>query len=226
MNNLSFADWYRSTGSLRVGLLVLAIFGKVLLFIFNPPYYTSGGPLILPFAILVILDIAWAVVGSIIIVECVRIIAYRSTSSWTLKRHLLILFVFIVALAIYYVLIIVPKKSRTYNHYGWSLSEKKDYKQSITNLNIAIKYNQKNIKAYLERGYAHRELGNFAAALSDYNEVIAMDSKNASGYEGKGYVYYYLGEHEKALKEWKAALALDPQSISRLEKWIKAVEKK
>jgi len=225
MNKLTFAQWYRNTGSLRVSLLIVAIFGKVLLYIFNPPYHTSRRPLIQAFSVLVALDVAWVVVGSIILVECTRIIAYRLTSSWSLKKHFFIVLTLIIALATFNVFIISPKKSKHYYSYGLSLTKEKDYKQAILSLDIAVQYNPKNITAYLERGYVHRELGNFVLALNDYNKVIAMNSKNADGYEGKGYVYYYLGDCDNALKEWKTAIAFDPQRSSRLDKWINAVKK-
>ena len=224
MNKLTFAQWYRSTGLLRVSLLIVAIFGKVLLYIFNPPYHTSRGPLIRPFSFLVALDVAWVVVGSIILVECTRIIAYRSTSSWSLKKHFFIVFTLIIALATFNVFIISPKKSKHYYSYGWSLTKEKDYKQAILSLDIAVQYNSKNITAYLERGYVHRELGNFVSALNDYNKAIEMNIDNADSYEGKGYVYYYSGDCDNALKEWKTAIALDPQRAGRLDKWINAAK--
>jgi len=190
-NKLCLKQWYRTAGSLRVSLLVMAILAKALLYVFNPPNYVSGAVLIRPFPILLALDIVWVVVGSIILVECIRIIAYSSTSSWSIKRHFSLVLIFIIAHAIFHILIISPAKSKYYYKYGWSLSEEKDYKQAIHSLDIAVKYNPKNIVAYLERGYVHRKLGDLASALNDYNKVIEMDSKNPDGYEGKGYVYYY-----------------------------------
>jgi tetratricopeptide (TPR) repeat protein len=196
MNKLTFAQWYRTTGSFRVNLLIMAIFGKVLLYIFNLPYYTSSEILIRPFSFLFAMDMTGVIFGSVIIVECIRIVAYRSTSSWSLKRHFVIVFALITALAMFNVLMISPKKSKHYYSYGWSLIKEKNYKLAVSSLNIALKYNPKNIKAYLERGYAYRELGDIECALNDYNKVIEMNSKNADGYEGKGYVYYYLGDGE------------------------------
>jgi tetratricopeptide (TPR) repeat protein len=202
----------------------MAILGKALLYVFNPPNYVSGTVLIRPFPILLALDIVWMVVGSIILVECIRIIAFRSTSSWSLKRHFSLVLIFIIAHAIFYVLIISPAKSKYYYKYGWSLSEEKSYKQAMSSFDIAVKYNPKNLKAYLERGYVHRELGDLKSALNDYNKVIEIDSKNPAAYEGKGYVYYYLDDCENALKQWNTAIALDPQRSHRLDKWINAAK--
>jgi tetratricopeptide (TPR) repeat protein len=220
MNKFSFVQWYQSTGSLRVSLLVIAILGKVLLYILNPPNYISGAVLIRPFPLLLGLDIVNLVFGSIILVECIRIIADRSTSAWSLKRHFSLVLTFIIGHAIFYVIIISPAKSNYYYKYGWSLSEEKDYKQAIFSFDIAVKYNPENLEAYLERGYAHRKLGDLASALNDYNKVIEIDSKNPDGYEGKGYVYYYLDDCENALKQWNTAIALDPQRSNRLDGWI------
>ena len=191
MNKLSFIQWYRTAGYLRVSLLIIAILGKALLYVFNPPPYASRAPLIYPFLVLFALDIVWVVVGSIIFVECVRIIAYRSTSSWSFKRHFSLVLIFIIAHAIFLVLIISPAKSKDYYNYGWSLTKEETYKQAILSLDIAVKYDPKNLKAYIERGYVHIKLGDLESALKNYNKVIEMDSKNPDGYEGKGYVYYY-----------------------------------
>ena len=223
MSNLSFAQWYRTTGTLRVSLLVLAILGRVLLYIFRSPYYLSKDALILPFPLLLVLDVAQVVVVSILVVEGVRIIAYRSTSSWSLKKHFAIVFAFFAALAIFNGLFIPPKASIDYYNYGWSLVKEKDYKQALLSLNIAVMYNPRNVSAYFERGYAHRELGNLSLALDDYNKVLEMDSKNADGYEGRAYVYYYLSDCPNALKDWETAISLDPQKSIKLDKWIKAV---
>lgn len=221
MNKLSFSQWYKTTGSLRVSLLVIAILAKVLLFILNPPYYILKKALILPFPYLIALDCVSVVITSIIIIECIRIIAYRSTSSWSLKRHFIFVFAFIIFLA----LIIPTKNSKHYYSYGWYLTKEKNYKQAKLSLDLAIQYNPKKITAYSERGFVNRELGDLEAALNDYKKVIEINSKNADGYEGKGYVYYYMGDCDNALKEWKAAIALDPQRSSRLDKWINAVKK-
>lgn len=222
---MTFTQWYKSTGSLRVALFSVAFIGYVLLYIFNPPYYLSKKALILPFHFLVALDVARVVVVSVIIIECIRIVAYRLTSSWTLKKHFAIVSALIILLAIHNVLLISSRTSIRYYNYGWSLINLKDYKRAILSLDIAVKYNPKDIKAYSERGYAHRELGDLVLALNDYNKVIEMDSRNANGYEGKGYVYYYLGDCDTALKEWNTAIAIDPQRSSRLDKWINAVKK-
>lgn len=225
MNQLTFTQWGRSLGSVRASLLLSAVIGKVLLYIFNPPYYISKEALILPFPFLVSLDVVRVVIGSVIIIECIRIVAYRLTSSWSLKKHFAIVSMLIILLAIYNVLLISSRTSIRYYNYGWSRINLRDYKRAILSLDIAVKYNPENIKAYSERGYVHRELGDLVSALNDYNKVIEMDSRNADGYEGKGYVHYYLGECDNALKEWKTAIALDPQRSSRLDKWINAVKK-
>jgi tetratricopeptide (TPR) repeat protein len=226
MNRLSFTNWYKTTGSLRISLLAMAVFVKVILYIFNPPYYISKEILLYPFTILVALDIAGLLAGSIIIVELIRIIAYRSTLSWSLKKHFFVLFTFIMVISVINVLFVFPKKSIHYYNFGWTLTEEKNYEQAKLYLDIAVQYNPKNIKAYIERGTVHRELGDFISALNDYNKVIEVDSKNTTAYEGKGYVYYYLEDFDNALREWETAIAFDPQRLSRLEKWIEAANER
>ena len=224
MNNITLANWFRATGKLRVILLVIALVGKVVLYIFNPPYFISKQPLIIPFPFLVTLDVGGVIFAGIIIVECIRVIAFRATSSWTPKKHFAGVCAIISLLVVYKVLIVAPKTSVHYYKYGWSLTEKKEYQQAIRSLDISIHYNPRSISAYLERGYIQRELGILDASLNDFNRAINIDQNYADAYAGRGYTYYYLGDHEKALIDWNRAITLDPNMSSRLDKWIKKVK--
>jgi tetratricopeptide (TPR) repeat protein len=222
MNKAGFKSWIKSIGTLRASLLTVALIGKVLLYIFNSPSFISRKPLILPFSFLVALDFASTVVSSVIVVECLRIAAYRSTSSWGLKGHFAAVFTFI-ALFVVSKIFIVSQPSNHYYNYGWSLAEKGDYPEAMLSLDIAIKYYPKHTKAYLERAYLHRRLGEFAAALNDCNKASDLAPKNADTYACRGYTYYYLCDRDRALDEWNKAISLDANWSGRLDKWMKAV---
>jgi len=224
MNNFTPANWLRGTGKLRIILLITALVGKAVLYLFCPPYFISKAPLIIPFSFLVALDVAWAIITSIIILECIRVIAFRATSSWANKKHFALVCTIIALLVVYKVVILSSKTSTRYYNYGWSLAEKKEYQEAIRSLDISIGYNPKNINAYLERGYLQRELGNLDAALNNFNKAIDIDPDHANAYAGRGFTYYYLGDHEKALNDWNKAITLDPNMSSRLDKWINKVK--
>ncbi|MSP39786.1 MAG: tetratricopeptide repeat protein [Deltaproteobacteria bacterium] len=222
MNNHGFRSWIKTIGALRAGLLTVALVGKALLYFFNSPSFTSRNPLILPFAFLVALDFASAVVSSVIFVECLRILACRSTSSWGLKKHFADVFTF-VALFGAIKMFFGSQPSNSYNDYGWSLAEKGDFLKAKLSLDIAIKYYPKHTTAYLERAYVHRRLSDFAAALNDCNKAVDLAPKNADTYACRGYTYYYLCDRDKALDGWNKAISLDVNWSGRLDKWTKAV---
>jgi tetratricopeptide (TPR) repeat protein len=133
-------------------------------------------------------------------------------------------FVVIALLVVFKVLIISSKTSARYYSYGWSLAEKKEYHRAKESLDISIRYNPENTKAYLERGYVQRELGYLDAALNDYNKAIDIDPNNGKAYRERGHTYYDLGDHKKALDDWNKAITLDPSMAGKLDKWIKAVK--
>jgi tetratricopeptide (TPR) repeat protein len=216
------APWLRSAGKLRIILFITALVGTAVLFLFNPP--CSKEPLIIPFSFLITLEFAGRVFTGIVLVECLRIIAHRATSSWTQKKHFAVVFAVIALLAVFRVFVIFPKTSISYYSYGWSLAEKKEYHRALEGLDISIRYNPENTKAYLERSYVQTELGNLDAALNDSNKAIDIDPNNGKAYRERGYTYYELGDHKKAFDDWNKAITLDPSLASTLDKWIKKVK--
>jgi hypothetical protein len=225
MNNITLTNWFRATVQLRVILLVIALLGKVMLYIFKPPYFLSKQPLIIPFSLLVTLDVAWVIFTSIIIVECVRVITFAGTSSWTPKKHFAVMGALIALLVFYKVVIVAPKTSVHYYKYGWSLAEKKEYQQAIRSLDISIHYNHRSITAYLERAYVYRQLGNFRLALAECNKAIDIASNNARAYASRGQTYYHLGEYPRALSDFEKAISLDYRQSETLGKWIEGAKR-
>ena len=137
------ANQLRALGTGRAALLGLALLGKVLLYTFNPPPFISNTPLILPFPFLVALDLASAAASGIILVECIRILAARSATWWTPKKHVWIA----LACAVFFLLARVPLAPRTsaaYYRYEWSLAEKKDYLHAVRSLDIAVRCHSRN----------------------------------------------------------------------------------
>jgi tetratricopeptide (TPR) repeat protein len=223
MNNSGFRTWLKETGTLRASLLFVALAGKLLLYIFNPPSFMSKQPPILPFPFLVGLDLIAVVVTSLIAAECVRI-GFPSTSSWSLKKHFAVAGI-LIALFAAADFCMIPQTSKRYFSYSWSLADKGNYNQAILSLDIAVKYYPKNRTAYLERAYVHRRLGDFVSALKDCDRAMEVAPNFAKGHACRGYSYYYLCDHEKALEELNKAISLDPKLSDGLEKWIAAAKK-
>ena len=222
----AFHIWHKSTGRPRVVLFITAIIGKVALYAVKPPYFRTPDNVGLPFPALLILETAGVVFTSIIVIEVMRIVFARATSGWSVKRHLLILSILFAALFAFRWFVVFPNLSIQYYEQGWSLTEKRDYQCAALFLDYAVGFDSQNIKAHMERAFVRRELGDLNSALHDYNRVIALDPEHAGAFEGRGYVYYYQNDKARALKDWNKAMALDPESLTRVRKWIRAIENK
>jgi len=224
MNNITPANWFRVTGQPRVTLLAIALIGRILLYIFDPPHFVSKQPLIIPFPFLVALDVAWAILDSIIMVECIRVLTFRRTQSLPLKKHFAFVVSLIVLLGVFK-LVTAPKTAARYYNYAWSLAESQNYSEALRSLDIAIRYNPKDVKVYLERAYVERRLGNYTLALADSNTAITMVPNHARAYVTRGQTYYHLGEYAMALKDFEKAIRLDHRESETLDKWIEATKK-
>jgi tetratricopeptide (TPR) repeat protein len=204
-------------------LLIIAVIGKLTLYLVNPPNILLEQALVLPFPVLLILESALVVFTAIISIECIRILTTRSIS-WRPTKHFLILTIIIAVIFTFRLFFIFPKHSTHYYRQGWSLAEKKECQRAIQSLNISIDFNPQNIKAYLERGYVQRESGDLTSAIKDFNKAIALDPMTADAYEGRGYAYYLLHDNALALQDWDKAISIDPHSSARLRKWIDAIK--
>ena len=221
MHSDSFTLWLRTTGKLRVRLLVIALAGKLVIYAVSPPYFVANKMLLISFPFLATLDFIWAIFTSIVIVECVRILLRRATTSFSLKKHFVVVCALFSLLVVFKVLIISSKTSAQYYNYGWSLADKSEYEQAIRSLDIAIQYDSTNFKAYLERAYISRRTGNFVAALKDCNMAIDMTPNSAHAYVCRGNTYYYLGDYKNALVDWNKAISLEPNMSDKLNGWIR-----
>jgi len=224
MNSLNFRNWLRSVGTLRATLLASALLLRLPYLAFNPPSFLKKGPLILPSLVLISLDIVQVICSSIIIVECIRVLTFRRTQSLTLKKHFAFVLVLIVLLGTLR-LVILPKTATRYYNYAWSLSESQHYGEALHSLDIALTYNRRNTKAFLERAYVRRRLGNYTAALADCSKAIEITPNDSDAYASRGQTYYYLGEYSRALTDFDKAISIDHKKRDYLEKWIEAARK-
>lgn len=202
--------WLANMGRLRVGLFITAIIGKIILYIVYPPSFLSSKVLILPFPFLISLTLLGIIFSAIIIVECVRIIANRSTSAWNLKTHLILVFVIFIVFSGLRTFS-YRHSSITYLRHAFSLVDKKNYAAAMTSLNIALKYDSKNYVAHAERGYVYLQSDNFQAALADYDASIKINPQYARAYNGRGYMYRKMDNYQAAIADYNSAIRFDPQ---------------
>jgi hypothetical protein len=222
MHTGGFGIWIKEVGTLRASVFFLALTGKGLSYIVDPPSFISKEPLIFPFPFFVVFDFFSAVVTGLIAAELIRI-GFPSTSSWTLKKHFAVASV-VIGLSVGVNICVVSETSHRYYSYGWALAEKGNYQEAVLSLDLAIRYSPRHINPYLERAHVHRRLGNFAAALNDCNKAVDLAPKNADTYACRGYAYYGLCDSNRAVDEWRKAVSLDANLSGRLDKSMKAVK--
>jgi tetratricopeptide (TPR) repeat protein len=202
--------WLESAGRLRAVLFIIAIIGQIILCVVYPPSFLSSKVLIAPFPFLIFLTLSEIIFKAIILVECVRIIAYRSTSKWNWKTHFILVFVIIIIVSGLR-LFSYRHSSMIYLRHAYSLIDKEDYAAAMTSLNIALKYDSKNYVAHAERAYVYLQSDNFQAALADYNASIKINPQSARAYSGRGFVYRKMNNYQAAMDDYNSAIRLDPK---------------
>lgn len=222
-----FYDWLRNAGKLRRYIFFSAFVGKLIILVFDPPSVLSEKLLIIRVPYLIGLKLISAVFSGVIIVECIRILFGRLTTSWSTKKHFTVVLPVVLIFIAIQIIFAFPASSERYYAQGWLLAKKGDFEGAIKSLDLSIGLNRQNINAYLERGWVYRKLGDLTTAVTAYSKAIEKDPKYSKSYVGRGYVYYYMGNYEKALQDWKHAIVIDPSLEKDLDQWIKvALEKK
>ncbi len=84
-----------------------------------------------------------------------------------------------------------------------------NYGKSITEFNLALQDNPKNIKAVFNRSVAFGMLEEYLSAIEDLGTCIAMDPDCALAYYSRAYWYEFTGNYPEAAKDYEAAIRLD-----------------
>lgn len=224
-NDTGILGFYKNAGMLRTYIFLLALIGKLVLFIVGSPEALSGKLLLLPFSCLIGLILVDKAFSGIIITECIRIIFNRKTISWSNKKHFLIVFTLFASAIVIQMIFGFQKYSIEYYNQGWSLAEKGDYEGAIANLDIAININPKYVTAYLERAWVYKKSGDFKNSIADYNKALDIAPENPEGYQGRGYAYYNMGNFKMALMDWEKAIILDPAIEKKIAPFLEELKK-
>ena len=84
-----------------------------------------------------------------------------------------------------------------------------DYKDAITDYDIAIRLNPDNANAYNNRGVAKAKLGQHFAAIADYDIAIRLKPDDAIAYSNRGNAKSELGQHFAAITDFDTAIRLN-----------------
>jgi tetratricopeptide (TPR) repeat protein len=88
-----------------------------------------------------------------------------------------------------------------------------NYGRSISEFNVVIKNDPKNIKALYNRSLALGVLGNYNSAIDDLNHCIVLNSNYAQAYYAKAYWYEFLQNYEEAVKDYHSVIKLEPKNF-------------
>ena len=96
-------------------------------------------------------------------------------------------------------------------YFRWGKEKYKlgDYKNAITDYDMAIRLNPDHADAYSNRGNVKYDLGEYNAAIADYDIAIRLNPDHADAYSNRGNVKYDLGEYNAAIADYDMAIQLN-----------------
>lgn len=94
---------------------------------------------------------------------------------------------------------------------GYSFVVSGNFNRAIDAFSKAIKLDQKDAGAYVNRGIAYGNVGNDKQAINDFDKAIQLDQKYAKAYYNRGVAYGKLDNYEQAIKDYDKAIELDQQ---------------
>jgi len=95
---------------------------------------------------------------------------------------------------------------------GVSEYERRNYQESVDNLNQIIKLNPQNSLAYNQRGDAFYRLGDYEKAQADSSKAIALNPQDANAYYDRGFAGFGLGKYKEAIADYTQAIKLNSQN--------------
>ena len=111
----------------------------------------------------------------------------------------------------------VPYTELTPSEYktrGFLAYERGDYKDAITDYDIAIDKNPNYAEAYYWRGLVKRRLKRpYEAAIADYSHAIRLNSNYAEAYYERGASKYNLKQYEEAINDLNETVRLKPDYV-------------
>ena len=97
-------------------------------------------------------------------------------------------------------------------YFRWGKEKYKlgDYKNAITDYDMAIRLNPDHADAYSNRGNVKNKLGQYNAAIADYDTAIRLNPDHADAYSNRGNVKNKLGQYNAAIADYDTAIRLNP----------------
>ncbi len=92
---------------------------------------------------------------------------------------------------------------------------KGQYREAISDANIAIEKNPKDANAYSIRGLAYKFKGQYDKAISDFNKAVEINPKasaQARIYFARGDAYFMKSQYDKAISDYTKDIEIDSKN--------------
>ena len=99
--------------------------------------------------------------------------------------------------------------AKSYNELGYLYLKNNQFKEAITILDSAIKYDASNARNYYNKGAAIAGMGNNKDAVPMFLKSIELDPKSEDVYKNLGLIYGKLNDNSNALKYLNKAIEMD-----------------
>ena len=87
----------------------------------------------------------------------------------------------------------------------------KDTLAAIEDLNMALRFDDKDFDCYVRRGNLYRKLHRYDEAMVDYGYMVQLNPKYVEGYLGIGTIADSQGKRKDAIKAYTMAIKLEPE---------------
>ena len=109
-----------------------------------------------------------------------------------------------------------PFLALPYNNRGVARKNRGDIEGGLADFNEAVRINDRDARARVNRANVYFNRQEFERALPDYDQAIALDPRNAIAHANRGSVYAMRNRFDLALADFNKALELQPDFLDAL----------
>jgi tetratricopeptide (TPR) repeat protein len=88
--------------------------------------------------------------------------------------------------------------------------ERRDPRQIVAKCDEALRANERNFAAHMNRGFAHYLLNEHQESVEDYTAALHINPTYSQGYNYRGLAYMRLGKNDQAMVDLTKAIRFDP----------------
>ena len=102
----------------------------------------------------------------------------------------------------------MPEYADAYDQRAMASVMMSDFKRTIVDEDMAIKYDSTDYNFYLTRGWAKSELKQYQEAIFDYDRSLTLEL-DVKTFANRGLAYSHLNEHAQAIEDYSLAIAMN-----------------